>query len=48
MTGFAVATIFNEVAAAKVNNLWDESVTSLFPSTAQEFRMCMEKMESEW
>ncbi len=51
LTGFAVATvcqIVNEVAAAIVNNLWDEIVTSLFPSTAQEFSMCMEKMESEW
>ena len=49
MTGFAVATIcqiVNEVSAAVVNNLWDETVTKIFPRTAQDFRMSMEEMES--
>ena len=51
LTGFAVATvcqIVNEVSAAIVNNLWDETVSSLFPRTTQDFRICMEEMESEW
>ncbi|XP_065070679.1 uncharacterized protein LOC135695493 [Rhopilema esculentum] len=51
LTGFAVATvcqIVNEVSAAIVNNLWDETVTCLFPRTTQDFRNCMEEMESEW
>ena len=50
MTGFAVATIcqiVNEVLAAVVNNLWDETVTEIFPCTAQDFRIYMEEMESE-
>ena len=49
LTGLAVATvcqIVNEVSAAIVNNLWDETVTCLFPRTTQDFRICMEEMES--
>ena len=51
LTGFGVATtcqIVNEVSAAIVNNLWDETVTELFPRTADDFRTCMEEMEGEW
>ena len=50
MTGFAVATIceiVNEVSAAIVNSLWDETVTEILPRTAQDFRISIEEMESE-